>query len=99
MTTLHDFEGVLGTAFGHLSFGLSQSESHGSWLVCEEVALRSFGSTRRRFPVGFEKINKYLNKNKNEITAGQWESQQQQPQHCCVCVRDLLQLQTPIMSP
>ena len=41
MTTLPDFGGCFGTAFGHFSFGLSQPHGHGSWLVCEdsEVAL------------------------------------------------------------
>ena len=39
MTTLHDFGGGLGTAFGHFLLGISQFHGCGSWLVCE-VALR-----------------------------------------------------------
>jgi hypothetical protein len=38
MTTLHDFGGVFGTAFGHFFLGLSQIHGNGSWLVCK-VAL------------------------------------------------------------
>jgi hypothetical protein len=45
MTSLHTWGSVItlhdvGMAFGTLSFGLSQSHGHGSWLVCE-VALTS----------------------------------------------------------
>ena len=39
MTTLHDFGGGLGSAFGHFLL-LSQFHGHGSWLVCE-VALKA----------------------------------------------------------
>ena len=39
VTTLHDFEGVLERPLDTLSFGLSLFHGHGSWLVCEEVAL------------------------------------------------------------
>ena len=39
VTTLHDFESVLGRGLWTLSFGLLQSYGHGSWLVCE-MALR-----------------------------------------------------------
>jgi hypothetical protein len=38
VTTLHDFEGVLGRPLDAF-FGLSQYHGHGSWLVCE-VALK-----------------------------------------------------------
>ena len=44
ITTLHEFGGVLVTTFGHsLSFGLSQFQGQGSWLMCE-VALRLSGT-------------------------------------------------------
>jgi hypothetical protein len=46
MTTRHGFGGVLGTTFGRFPFGLSQCRGHGSWLVCEEVALRATLHTR-----------------------------------------------------
>ena len=36
MITLHDFGGVL-DGLWTLSFGLSQFQGHGSWLVCEVV--------------------------------------------------------------
>ena len=39
VTTLHDVGGCVGMALWTLSCGLSQVHGHGSWLVCEEVAL------------------------------------------------------------
>jgi hypothetical protein len=52
MTTLHDFEGVLGRPFG-----LSRFHRHGSWLVCEvalrcaSVSFNSFTLKKNRSPV------------------------------------------------
>ena len=41
MTIIHDFEVSWDSGLSTLSFGLSQSHGHGSWLVCE-VALNGF---------------------------------------------------------
>ena len=48
ITTLRDFGGGLGTAFGHF-FGLSRSHGHGSWLVCKvALSVRATSHTRLR---------------------------------------------------
>ena len=41
VTTLHDFGGCLGTAFGHFLLGLSQFHGHDSWLVCEVALIKA----------------------------------------------------------